>query len=394
MQDQTSNSELKDSILEKLTDISIKYAAHTAPLYSITDILSLKDISSLRKLGSVCRVKYYNKLQKPDLVSNIADKLLRPELLRSCLYCLDEIEWKFFQQAAVKKLLQTEKAYIDFYHTTQDLGLIQSFYYDGKLLFVVPDEIKAVYKQLCETDFKEEKRFRDILNNYAIAAVSLYGVISKEDFVELFNSQNNRKIDILDVSTILESSIYTDSEYCFWDEYIVDASFEDDNFSNVKVLLALRKGKSRYSPSKEELLNYSDPDFYERTSQINALESHLLELIPDRNEVLDIIDGIHDLTISEARFQTVFDLLDSHGVVFESTEKVNKTIKYIIDVQNNTRLWSNFGYTPNELSKLKNLLLKPLSSNQGSGTYKIGRNSPCPCGSGKKYKNCCGKSIS
>ena len=29
------------------------------------------------------------------------------------------------------------------------------------------------------------------------------------------------------------------------------------------------------------------------------------------------------------------------------------------------------------------------------GTYvkeaKIGRNAPCPCGSGKKYKNCCGR---
>ena len=23
---------------------------------------------------------------------------------------------------------------------------------------------------------------------------------------------------------------------------------------------------------------------------------------------------------------------------------------------------------------------------------KVGRNDPCPCGSGKKYKNCCGKS--
>ena len=22
---------------------------------------------------------------------------------------------------------------------------------------------------------------------------------------------------------------------------------------------------------------------------------------------------------------------------------------------------------------------------------KVGRNEPCPCGSGKKYKNCCGK---
>jgi preprotein translocase subunit SecA len=24
-------------------------------------------------------------------------------------------------------------------------------------------------------------------------------------------------------------------------------------------------------------------------------------------------------------------------------------------------------------------------------TPKVGRNSPCPCGSGKKYKQCCGK---
>ena len=24
-------------------------------------------------------------------------------------------------------------------------------------------------------------------------------------------------------------------------------------------------------------------------------------------------------------------------------------------------------------------------------SVKVGRNDPCPCGSGKKYKNCCGK---
>ena len=26
-------------------------------------------------------------------------------------------------------------------------------------------------------------------------------------------------------------------------------------------------------------------------------------------------------------------------------------------------------------------------------THKIGRNDPCPCGSGKKYKNCCGRNF-
>ncbi|MFX1490495.1 MAG: SEC-C metal-binding domain-containing protein [Promethearchaeota archaeon] len=33
------------------------------------------------------------------------------------------------------------------------------------------------------------------------------------------------------------------------------------------------------------------------------------------------------------------------------------------------------GYQINSLSRIK--------------SKKIGRNSPCPCGSGKKYKNCC-----
>jgi preprotein translocase subunit SecA len=31
---------------------------------------------------------------------------------------------------------------------------------------------------------------------------------------------------------------------------------------------------------------------------------------------------------------------------------------------------------------------KPMPEEKGQ---KIGRNDPCPCGSGKKYKKCCGK---
>jgi preprotein translocase subunit SecA len=44
---------------------------------------------------------------------------------------------------------------------------------------------------------------------------------------------------------------------------------------------------------------------------------------------------------------------------------------------------------------------KPTSEGYGDGkqivrkpavSHKIGRNDPCPCGSGKKYKNCCMRS--
>jgi uncharacterized protein YecA (UPF0149 family) len=52
----------------------------------------------------------------------------------------------------------------------------------------------------------------------------------------------------------------------------------------------------------------------------------------------------------------------------------------VIKFYNNTRMWENNGHTPNEIRRLSNLN-KPKK--------KIGRNDPCPCGSGKKYKKCC-----
>ena len=34
---------------------------------------------------------------------------------------------------------------------------------------------------------------------------------------------------------------------------------------------------------------------------------------------------------------------------------------------------------------------QPIKQKPKVNGKKIGRNDPCPCGSGKKYKNCCGK---
>ena len=41
----------------------------------------------------------------------------------------------------------------------------------------------------------------------------------------------------------------------------------------------------------------------------------------------------------------------------------------------------------------KELYLKQKKSGTITRGKKIGRNDPCPCGSGKKYKKCCGANI-
>ena len=155
-------------------------------------------------------------------------------------------------------------------------------------------------------------------------------------------------------------------------------------------MLSERSGKPRYNPSREDFLKYSDWDYFEVTPQLIALKQHLSKLIADPDAVLDILEEIHDLSAAEARTQDFFDLLDSAGVVFDNMEQAGAMMQLIVDVRNNTRLWTNYGHTPNELSSREKSNLRLLPSVQTTNFQKVGRNDPCPCGSGKKYKKCCG----
>ena len=48
------------------------------------------------------------------------------------------------------------------------------------------------------------------------------------------------------------------------------------------------------------------------------------------------------------------------------------------------------GYTPSELLQEENSNTSKAKIIKMTKSNKIGRNEPCPCGSGKKYKKCCG----
>lgn len=70
---------------------------------------------------------------------------------------------------------------------------------------------------------------------------------------------------------------------------------------------------------------------------------------------------------SEARFKEVTSTFEEHGWIYRIALEPEK---------------------PEDVSDLNRLLnpLKPTISGK-----KVGRNEPCPCGSGRKSKNCCGR---
>jgi hypothetical protein len=98
-------------------------------------------------------------------------------------------------------------------------------------------------------------------------------VITQDDFVALFNKQNKHKTNIDEMFQVLIQHVDEDSVFCFWEDYLVNSSMEEDDFQSVELYARHGRGKPRYIPSQEELLEYEDPEHYEDTPQIQALRT-------------------------------------------------------------------------------------------------------------------------
>lgn len=55
---------------------------------------------------------------------------------------------------------------------------------------------------------------------------------------------------------------------------------------------------------------------------------------------------------------------------------------------NDVPKWENAGYSPSELMERETK--RRTFYNEDGRPRRVGRNEPCPCGSGKKCKKCCG----
>ncbi len=88
----------------------------------------------------------------------------------------------------------------------------------------------------------------------------------------------------------------------------------------------------------------------------------------------------------------VKDLQDEIGI--DSFNELQELVQHLQELNNHTRQWILKGWTPQEVfEKYEKPVLGPLPQDlfvfPDKATPTIGRNEPCICGSGKKYKKCC-----
>ena len=103
-------------------------------------------------------------------------------------------------------------------------------------------------------------------------------------------------------------------------------------------------------------------------------------------DMTGFLDGINDSLIEPNPIETMEE--DTKvNLAFDKEKLYKNMVDAKADWLYNLPMWNNIF---DELTR-KKLYLEQKKSGTVIVGKKVGRNDPCPCGSGKKYKFCCGK---
>ena len=280
------------------------------------------------------------------------------------------------------------------------------------------EQIDVLYEKL-----PLSKKEIELLHAYMDAAANLYGLISLAKLREIYNDQN-KPIDMetfIQVSALLacENNDYeiiertdvpsnTPDEVLEAGEIAADYLFVEDPETALRDLRRQQKGKPYKALPKMEFLRYADSQYYPVTSARTAMLKYLqrraasLTLSPE-----DFCAAIQSIIVIDAPMQEVVNIVQAEGLVFNKHWDIGEFAALYQNLNNRTHKHSNCGYTPDELFAMSDkgkrlaegtaqigqmsLFDLPVEKPKLTIVGKPSRNGPCPCGSGRKYKNCCGK---
>lgn len=246
-----------------------------------------------------------------------------------------------------------------------------------------------------------------------------------------------------------EEALYTDGQpTAFADYEIVNLDLLEDIASEEMAYYKVKErqhGKDYYiPPTKEELLAYTDDGYVAVTPEYTAFKHFLRTHYEPDEELFDIDFAVQIMFIKiriDVDMSAALQNFAYYGFKLRDDDDFVRFAELYQNHANNARIFSNCGYTPCEIramqppeydknatisigknmremlmrgelnvddlrrgimeqelpnERMRDSLLEQIDEivagrSLPAKSKKIGRNDPCPCGSGKKYKKCCGK---
>lgn len=352
----------------------------------------------------------------------------------NCLKTIQDYPFKITKQAVNNnfKLTIHKKDYFEFlqYGPLSFFPYGSAFYHDNKLEVIIFKDYHSFFKNLDWNVIEKERKMTQAVINTCTKTSQLMGIVDGNDaykqfcnwypeykylyseksffdtaayphaipncpkFYAEFGNKEEGNIRIIN-SRILENAGYADDE----NENINN----EENEKYLSYIIAHLEERQKQLGFKPFPKKFRDEDVDIVCAQLPALfnlTQFLDERIPD--EEIEFAD----IETEEYQFadRIIYDLIDSCLTNVNSFVKPNEFIedwnldfndeelaeffRLFSDSSNSLPHWDNVGRSPYEVMREQGG--PKIFRNESGGIKKVGRNDPCPCGSGKKYKKCCG----
>lgn len=234
-----------------------------------------------------------------------------------------------------------------------------------------------------EKQIKKNQEMVDLILNI----VNTYGIIQVD--YELSNMLNDLLEEEIDVDYLIELIDYnidirrnTYIPNCDTDLFLVS-----NNLYNPQEIIGERRKRNLdYKKFTKDELKYNNLESLIKRDDAQKA----IKLLKDINyEMPKLLVKAFILKIMCSVQIDVKDFINVENLKFDNIDQANKYLQLMMNLHNNIPHYALYGYSPNELMKIQIEEIK--KQEESSKNKKIGRNDPCPCGSGKKYKNCCGR---
>lgn len=293
------------------------------------------------------------------------------------------------QVAAYKPIGGMEAAFV--MREFVPFGWAFAFLEDNSISFVVMKEIKDMLMTLNKPEMKEQIASMNSLRYMVRACLGLYGVCSLKQLQNVFmkavgsgkegEEEGRNLIKLLD-----EYLPYMEEEGELWldDKYVVSPYLETKK--DYKDLLRRQK-QDYYVPDEKVIMAYGQGIMLIENQEYKAVFRLLNREIKDEAQTSIILEEVSEYVIREDwEIPEIMDCLYDRNVAFSSEKAAEKLVLALGKWLNVIRRWSQCGHCRGEL-------ITYISQNEPERetVKKIYPNDPCPCGSGKKYKKCCGR---
>jgi len=373
--------------------------------------------------------------RKDKIVFELCRQMLTADKMKEVLLEGDEEELDAFEAALEKGCFLPEDEEAEQLELFLELGYLTE-YRDGYM--EIPEEVRTIYSTIQKAGYREYHKKACWLIS-CLTMLNIMLVVAPEKILyQMYQQRKEFRCDYRDFRKLLTSLPGKANPCVLRDDLVIAGSAVKDNI--YKDIQTYQRNVPYYVPTTEDIDAFLEDFYPSNENAYQQLYAFYKEMKIPEHVCWQLCIQAYHVFSHGGMLSDYMDIVNDLEVVFPTQKAGEKFARIVMEVNNHTRMYELRGHKPLEMQQYfkssppgsgERPTIIPMSSkaselmaegkdeiekmgfridtessastipvlnypNGIKGTpvvaeKKIYPNDPCPCGSGKKYKKCCGR---